>query len=94
MDIELDRLRQENARLKKEKEQILEERNRYLAQIQEERTKNAQISNRALALDSEKNDIQRARDELNEELTILKVRTEKDCQTHPLSFPQTVPQPV
>lgn len=68
---DLDRLRLENARLKNDRDQIISERNEYLSQFQQERLKNADISNQLLAVVSEKNDLKRMNDDLREELNAV-----------------------
>ncbi len=77
MDIELERLRLEIARVKKDRDQILKERNQYLSQVQYERTskaelssKNTEMSNELLARDSEISDLKRTNQDLVEQLEL------------------------
>ncbi|KAF9016328.1 hypothetical protein BDZ89DRAFT_1118155 [Hymenopellis radicata] len=79
MDAELERLRRENARLRKERDEILTGRNHFLSEIQKERTRNTEMSNQILALDSEKNDLARTNQELSEKLELaLSAKTVAD----------------
>ncbi|KAF8900559.1 hypothetical protein CPB85DRAFT_1256617 [Mucidula mucida] len=68
MDAELELLLLENARLRKYKDQILTERNQHLSQFQQERTRNTEMSNNLLALNSAINDLKRTNQDLSERL--------------------------
>ncbi|KAF9002409.1 hypothetical protein BDZ89DRAFT_1169746, partial [Hymenopellis radicata] len=86
MDPELEGLRREILRVKKDRDQVLEERNQYLSQVQHERTskaelssKNTELSNTLLARDSEISDLKRTNQDLSEQLELaLSVKVEGD----------------
>ncbi|KAF8900566.1 hypothetical protein CPB85DRAFT_157339 [Mucidula mucida] len=86
MDAKLEQLRKmENARLKKDRDQIITERNRYLAQKAELSSKDTEMSNQVLALESEINDLKRTNQDLTENLELA--LTTADRPREPVCYP-------